>query len=591
MATQSDRVFFFCCVSCMKNKNIEEYAVYYCEKCQQCFCRQCCELHHDYLFSEHVKYDRLNMRNWPVSKELEAVILMCEIHTHKQLETICKDHSQLCCSKCVSLSHRKCKKVTLNSAKKQAAEVQELFEKLLINMRKLRKLQSCCESGIHDLKSSYQGQELMVHKMNDKIKSTMAKIVRRTLKKIPKVEQNKIYELMHSTLFHIENITLNEAKITLSSLEDSLKTGVETCIRHHHELKALHELLLYSSDNKKKKLCMIASQKCMDKIQKVESYLDEYSVRLECSVLNQTIQGTKQYIVRLSGLGRLIESMKANTDIEQYLSKLSGLARLVLRNHVLTVHGKSKHTVRITSDSKQCFITAICVLPDGQVLVADRDNERVKLLNQQYQVVSHWDVNDGIWDMCQITPSEVAVAVNNEVQFITVSQSQLAKGRKLKLQHYCTGIALHQGDLYICSRTALYKFTLSGKLVCRLYEDTSSDWTVYKCAVSPTGDRLYITSPSQHKLLTLARDGTLLATYTDPALDVPSGLHVTPAGQVLVCGWHSATVLQVGWEGESKLANLATWGVWYPQSVCYSSTTSSIIVGQYNDNIVVFRVE
>ncbi|XP_052261085.1 uncharacterized protein LOC127865172 [Dreissena polymorpha] len=479
MATQSDRVFFFGCVSCKKNKNIEEYAVYYCEKCQQCFCRQCCELHHDYLFSEHVKHDRLNMRNWPVSKELEAVILMCEIHTHKQLETFCRDHSQLCCSKCVSLSHRKCKKVTLNSAKKQAAEVQELFEKLLINMRKLRKLQSCCESGIHDLKSSYQGQELMVHKMNDKIKSTMAKIVRRTLKKIPKVEQNKIYELMHSTLFHIENITLNEAKITLSSLEDSLKTGVETCIRHHHELKALHELLLYSSDNKKKKLCMIASLKCMDKIQKVESYLGENSVKLECSVLNQTIQGTEQYIVRLSGLGRLIESMKANTDIEQYLSKLSGLAR-VLHNHVFTVHGKSEHTVRITSDSKKCYITAICVLLDGQVLVADGDNERVKLLNQQYQVVSHWDVTAKPWDMCQITPSEVAVAVNNEVQLITVSQSQLAIGRKLELQHSCNSIAHIQGYLFIASGTALFKYTLNGKLVCKLYENKSATDTVAK---------------------------------------------------------------------------------------------------------------
>ena len=117
-------------------------------------------------------------------------------------------------------------------------------------------------------------------------------------------------------------------------------------------------------------------------------------------------------------------------------------------------------------------------------------------------------------------------------------------------------------------------------------------FAVRKCAVSPTGDRLYITSSHQNKLLTLARDGTLLATYTDPALSGPRGLHVTPAGQVLVCGGWSNTVLQVGWEGQSKLANLATWGVWNPRSVCYSSTTSSIIVGQWqDDNILVFRVE
>ncbi|KAH3894344.1 hypothetical protein DPMN_018500 [Dreissena polymorpha] len=85
--------------------------------------------------------------------------------------------------------------------------------------------------------------------------------------------------------------------------------------------------------------------------------------------------------------------------------------------------------------------------------------------------------------MCQITPSEVAVAVNytasniHEVQFITVSQSQLTPGRKLELQHRCIGIAHHQGELFICSGTALFKYTLNGKQVCRLYEDRSFDYT------------------------------------------------------------------------------------------------------------------
>ncbi|KAH3870197.1 hypothetical protein DPMN_033379 [Dreissena polymorpha] len=119
-------------------------------------------------------------------------------------------------------------------------------------------------------------------------------------------------------------------------------------------------------------------------------------------------------------------------------------------------------------------------------------------------------------------------------------------------------------------------------------------FAVYKCAVSPTGDRLYITSYYKNKLLTLARDGTLLATYSDPALEWPHGLHVTPAGQVLVCGHRPHTVLQVGWKGESKLATLATKkeGVMWPLSVCYSSTTSSIIVGlDWDNNILVFRVE
>ncbi|KAH3818815.1 hypothetical protein DPMN_120541 [Dreissena polymorpha] len=80
--------------------------------------------------------------------------------------------------------------------------------------------------------------------------------------------------------------------------------------------------------------------------------------------------------------------------------------------------------------------------------------------------------------MCQISPSEVAVTLNDEktgkhgVHFITVSNRQLVKGKNRKIRHTCDGIVFYQGDLYITSRTALYKYTLSGTFVSKMYEDT-----------------------------------------------------------------------------------------------------------------------
>ncbi|KAH3790886.1 hypothetical protein DPMN_169094 [Dreissena polymorpha] len=87
-------------------------------------------------------------------------------------------------------------------------------------------------------------------------------------------------------------------------------------------------------------------------------------------------------------------------------------------------------------------------------------------------------------------------------------------------------------------------------------------FAVNKCAVSPTGDRLYITSYWQHKLLILARDGTLLATYTDPALE-------RPRGQVLVCALWSDTVLQLAKlaheDGQNIIHHCGTgWGQQHP---------------------------
>ncbi|KAH3771866.1 uncharacterized protein LOC127845207 [Dreissena polymorpha] len=269
-------------------------------------------------------------------------------------------------------------------------------------------------------------------------------------------------------------------------------------------------------------------------------------------------------------------------------------------NKVITLQGKSVHNVKISSDSNECGITAILVLPDKQILVADFKNKRVKLLDQQYQVVSHCSVTGYPWALCDITPSEVAVAVNetakniHEVQFITVNNRQLVIGRKLQLQHACVGIAFHQGDMYITAYTALYKYTLNGKLVSKMYEDTSDSNTVINCAVSRTGDKLYISNNTQHKLLTLARDGSVLATFTDHALQAPTGIHVTPAGQVLVSGGGSNTILQVDSEGKRKLATLGTEedGVVKPWSVCYNRHTASIIVGlEDQSSILVFKVE
>ncbi|KAH3794185.1 hypothetical protein DPMN_147716 [Dreissena polymorpha] len=198
--------------------------------------------------------------------------------------------------------------------------------------------------------------------------------------------------------------------------------------------------------------------------------------------------------------------------------------------------------------------------------------------------------------MCTITSGEVAVAIEHlfkpHVQFITVNKSQLVTSRQFQLQHRCICIAHHQGDLYISSLDALYKYSLSGKLICTLYDDIYGGSTVNNCAVSPSGDKLYITC--RYQLLTVAMDGTVLVSFTDPELLTPVGLLVTSAGQVLVCDVKSHNIIQMDSDGGRKLSTLATKmdGVENALSVCYSSTTSLIIVGnQYKGNILVLRVE
>ncbi|XP_052231811.1 uncharacterized protein LOC127845132 [Dreissena polymorpha] len=199
--------------------------------------------------------------------------------------------------------------------------------------------------------------------------------------------------------------------------------------------------------------------------------------------------------------------------------------------------------------------------------------------------------------MCVITPSEEAVIVDlyetHEVQFVSVNGGQLVKGRKLQFQHECKGIAHNQEDLYLTSNTALYKYSMNGDLENKLYEDSTGDYTVYKCTVSPSGAKIFVTNNDHNKVLTLARDEALLCTFTDPDLQSPCGINVTAQGQVLVCGELSKTLLQLDGEGRKKLATLATSrdGLNFPRSVCYNRSTASIIVGNsFGRKILVFKV-
>ncbi|KAH3780391.1 hypothetical protein DPMN_158205 [Dreissena polymorpha] len=321
-----------------------------------------------------------------------------------------------------------CRKVTQISelTNSQPTGLERLSVELETVLGEIKTLQISQEASIQSLQRTYkEHREVMIEQMCGNLNTYIDECDNNSVGTSGVNEQYLKEEMCRnvvSIVNEFNNITakeLNEMKDEVISIKGSVTSSIHKCTSLHYDLSQFHEIVQNIGDNKE--LCLIASIKCKHIIQQA-----------------------------LTLLGK------------------SGKA--------FNVQRKSVHNVRIPSDSHSCNITGICALPDGQVLVADNDNKRVKLLNQHYQVVSHWDVTAKPLGICQITPSEVAVAMNVEVQFITVSQSQLAKGRKLKLQHPCDCIAHHQGDLFIASGTALYKYTLNGKLVCKLYENKSDNY-------------------------------------------------------------------------------------------------------------------
>ena len=84
--------------------------------------------------------------------------------------------------------------------------------------------------------------------------------------------------------------------------------------------------------------------------------------------------------------------------------------------------------------------------------------------------------------MCNISPNEVAVIVRNEravfvrneIHFLQMDTGKMTTKKLKKLNHGCFGIAHHKGNMFLTSGTALFQYTIDGRLVKQLYEDKSA---------------------------------------------------------------------------------------------------------------------
>ncbi|KAH3869567.1 uncharacterized protein LOC127868057 [Dreissena polymorpha] len=433
--------------------------------------------------------------------------------------------------------------------------MQQLSNNLQTVLNELNKFKSTQDASIQTLEKSYNDELQEIRDMRQKLNTALDKL---------------------------ENTTLKELDAFRAALKTSLKKDIDNCSSLKDELQQLNEAVQELCNKSKQDLEFVASRKCLHKIQVSETFLKKIPVKAIGTMIFQADIGIEQYLCKQSSLGRIIDGMQS-------------LTLKMKSDQVINVKRKSEYNVRMSSDKGQIYnIPGICTLPNGQVILLDR---KVKLLDQHYNVSSHCDVSRHQIDICQVTSSEVAVTVNSApisgvVQFISVINGQLVIGRKFELHHMVVGIAHHKGALYITSGTALYQYHMDGIINKRLYEDTGGSRAVSKCAVSPAGDRIYVTNLDQHKLITLTSDGFLISSFTDPELQRPYGVNVTPAGQVLVCGLGSKTVIQVDRDGKKKLATLISQKdeLFQPFSICFNSNMNSIILGLNNVRIMALEL-
>ncbi|XP_052817011.1 uncharacterized protein LOC128243338 [Mya arenaria] len=540
----SDLIHDYSCSKCGEN-DFNTEAQHFCPECEHYLCDKCVRIHGEY-FKKHVVYGRGDIQKWAFSMD------RCDQHGNK-LDVHCDDHQELCCHVCVSLNHRLCSSISHLPELARGFLKTAVFKQLPAAVNEMR-------SRLDELKNAKLKDQ---DALKDSYKSILAEI--KALRK----ELNQILD-------KLEQKTVEQLDGMMKDLEKSLEDDIETCTHMNELLKIMMDKFGQIAGKNKETKCYVGHRKCQTKLTEAQNLVHE-------------IQGKSEEALHFKSDSSIVPFLR-NQHMFGAPERVITVAKSLNSVYVYKGLGSKKFSVRIKKDKKTCSIEGICELPSGDLVIADSKNKRVKLLDMTYKVTAHLDLPVPPLHLCNLTGSEIAVVIDDDkmhaICILTVTRGQFQVSRKFTTDHQCKSIAYHQGQLYICSYSALYQYTMDGRLVKVLKKDIG----INTCAVSPDGQIIYIAEFDTNPLITLDKNGQVFTKLKDPELKYACGVCVSPSGHVFVCVVETESVVQVDREGRQKLATVAD-GLDFPQSVWFSECNSCLIVGNgENDSIVVIKM-
>jgi len=381
----------------------------------------------------------------------------------------------------------------------------------------------------------------------------------------------------------LERHTISEMESRKTSLRNNIQADVDQIDDVTEKLKMLTDALKDGSDTNEA-LSYIGFSKCDEMVFNVQLLLQTIANKDNFKMTFQPFKGITEYLSSLEMLGEVICE--------------GGEKPLPGPDHVFEVETQVQHNVKVADDKLTCKISGICRLTNGEFLLSDNGNSKLKLLNSSYQVMSTSDVPGCPRDVCSTGQREAAVTVDNDYQdrheilLVRVKAGRIEQMRTIELQHPCGGLVHHDGQLYVTTGTALHVYDMAGGQGRQLYSDETGQYTVYRCAVSSDGSRIYITNYTHHQLVTLNKDGTTLSTLTHPKLRHQVTPHVTAQGHVFVTCWGRDAVVQVTEKNNQQTVTTLAGennGL-TPFSLCFNSN-GSLVIGQVDDDIVELKLK
>ncbi|XP_069122650.1 tripartite motif-containing protein 2-like [Argopecten irradians] len=500
------------CMPCENSKVKKVLAQFWCKTNNCFFCESCKLNYHDII---HTNCDGMDLRASAgnLLPRIETLTMKCDKHNEK-IDYFCGDHNSFGCTKCITVSHRKCNDVVTT----------EDYCNTLDGNSKLEERKTYLQGAADSLESEKNRFHQHLQSITDSKESALQSIddmEERFIQRIREMKKEITDDLIAK--YKEESEHLKTASQKCERLKVAMVNTMESTATARQQNDHISTILMY---------------------QRGQTELDAWKDLVkEMRMTNSAV--SFKYAVEFDGTSLNFGKIIVQKQQRQF-TDASGLTKPLSECELKEIR---KLNIKIKSDRSYCEARGVVIAPDGMIVVGDFNNQKLKLINPDGDVVDELEVDRRPWDLCLVDITTVAAVIGYSVHVVIVTPNKLTLSNVINIGKPCRGITYRNGEFIVSSNTKVYRVTKDGKTqilhkgpdYINMLSHDHRTGTLFIPSSTFTSDSTAVGS--------LSIDNIHKDVLKVGVVSYPYGVDVDGEGNVYVCGRGSHNVVQMSGDG------------------------------------------
>ncbi|XP_062616607.1 E3 ubiquitin-protein ligase TRIM8-like [Saccostrea cucullata] len=488
------------CSACQRESE-EEEATNICLTCQDSLCGICTKSHRRSRASNTHKIIPIDDPNAVTQLTSASVkIENCQEHSDRKVELYCNDHSQPCCTLCVSTEHRKCD--SIDNIQKAAEKIKK-SDNIQALQEELRKY----ETELQEAKKNNEDNISEIDNTSDLITEETKKLKKEIIEQLDKLESEHQDELSKAMKESREMLNKN-----IGSLSDRIQFT-------RHCLKSLQEV----------------------NVKKGASFMKDYQK------IRGNIETLKKQINRSMNELKLKVESNAAKELEKIRNAVLSSKPQVKkygRNPFSDIDLLNAHFLLLYDfDIQNPNIYGGTFLPDGTFIVASYSSSKTGLAKYSLStdnstLLKTFQSNSYLFDV-RCVDNELYVTDYTKNCVNIISSDTFTTIRKFSVGNNLNpfGISVLKGVLYVACLTAILQYNMQGNLI----HSYQVEEGVINVVVADNG-HIVFSNVYTSDVISMDEQGKQLWKYSSPKLREPRGVDKDEMNNIYVAGYESDNV-------------------------------------------------